>query len=45
VRPTHNGEWIFVTLIDTLTSGERTRGQQRQRPHVVRESRKGAETA
>ena len=38
-RTTINGEWIFVTLIDTLTKGERTLASN-GRADFVRESRK-----
>jgi uncharacterized protein YbcI len=38
-RTTINGEWIFVTLIDTLTKGERTLANN-GRADFVRESRK-----
>jgi uncharacterized protein YbcI len=43
-RTTINGDWIFVTLIDTLTKGERTLANN-GRADMVRESRKAFQTA
>ena len=43
-RTTINGEWIFVTLIDTLTKGERTLANN-GRADFVRESRKAFQDA
>jgi uncharacterized protein YbcI len=43
-RTTINGEWIFVTLIDTLTKGERTLASNGRRD-FVRESRKAFQDA
>jgi uncharacterized protein YbcI len=43
-RTTINGDWIFVTLIDTLTKGERTLANN-GRADVVLESRGAFQTA
>ena len=43
-RTTINGDWIFVTLIDTLTKGERTLANN-GRADVVLESRSAFQTA
>jgi uncharacterized protein YbcI len=43
-RTTINGEWIFVTLTDTLTKGERTLANN-SRADLVRESRRAFQDA
>ena len=43
-RTTINGEWIFVTLSDILTKGERTLASS-GRAHLVRETRKAFQDA
>ena len=43
-RTTINGEWIFVTLSDILTKGERTLASS-GRAHFVRETRKAFQDA
>jgi uncharacterized protein YbcI len=43
-RTTINGEWIFVTLIDTLTKGERMLASN-GRAQFVRETRKAYQDA
>ena len=42
-RTTMNGEWVFVTLSDILTKGERTLVSS-GRAHFVRETRKAFRT-
>lgn len=43
-RTVINGEWIFVTLSETLTKGERTLACS-GRPHFVRETRRAFQDA